>query len=91
MRDANDNLVTASSDQVTLTLNPAVPGVLSGQSQVNAQNGVATFSNLSVDKVGTYSLSAAASGMLSATSDTLQYRGGRPSGRCVHPAAYGHA
>ncbi len=79
VRDANDNLVTASSDQVTLTLNPAVPGVLSGQSQVNAQNGVATFSNLSVDKVGTYSLSAAASGMLSATSDTFNIGAGAPA------------
>ena len=56
IRDTNDNVVN-SSDVIKVTLNGA-PGSLSGVTQVNANGGTATFSGLSVNKVGTYSLTA---------------------------------
>ena len=56
IRDSNDNVVN-SSDAIKVTLNGG-PGILSGTAQVNASGGTATFSGLSVNKVGTYSLTA---------------------------------
>lgn len=42
---------------------------LNGTTAVRASNGSATFSNLSVDRAGTYTLRASASGAASVTSD----------------------
>jgi hypothetical protein len=41
---------------------------LSGTTTVRASDGIATFSNLSIDKAGTYTLRASASGAASVTS-----------------------
>src|SRR5207237_222260 len=73
VRDANGNLVTSSSASVTLAIgtNPS-SGTLSGTKTVAAVNGVATFSNLSIDKVGTgYTLTASASGLTGDTSSSF--------------------
>jgi len=69
-RDAEGNLVTSFTGNVTVALetNPA-GGTLSGTTTVAAVAGVATFSTLSIDRVGSgYALSATASGLSSTTS-----------------------
>jgi len=71
-RDAQGNTATAFAGTVTLGIgiNPA-GGTLSGTTSA-AVNGVATFSNLSIDKPGTgYTLTADASGLAQATSDAF--------------------
>jgi uncharacterized repeat protein (TIGR03806 family) len=70
VRDAAGNTVTSSSATVTLALG-ANPGgaTLSGTLAVAAVNGVATFSNLSLNNAGAgYTLVATSSGLTSATS-----------------------
>ena len=70
IQDANGNTVTSATQSVTLAIgtNPA-GGTLSGTATVSAVSGVATFSNLSIDKVGDdYTLTAAAAGLTGATS-----------------------
>jgi hypothetical protein len=69
VQDANGNTVTADSGPVTL----ALPGstALGGTPTVNAQNGVATFSNLTVESAGIYKLSATSPSLTSATSTTF--------------------
>ena len=70
MQDALGNTVTSSTASITVAIgaNPAA-GVLSGTLTVSAVAGVATFSNLSIDKTGTgYTLTAASGALTSATS-----------------------
>jgi hypothetical protein len=71
IRNASNQLVTAATNQVTLTIatNPD-NAALSGTISVPAVGGVATFSNLSLNKVGTggYTLNATASGFTPVTS-----------------------
>lgn len=70
IQDASGNTVTTSSSPVTIQLgsNPGT-ATLSGTLTVNAVNGVATFSNLVLDKPGTgYTLIASSSGLPSRTS-----------------------
>ncbi len=69
-RDANGNVAAGFSGAVTLTFaNTAGGGTLSGGGPVTAVNGVASFSSVSVDKVGTgYTLQASATGPTAATS-----------------------
>ena len=68
--DENGNKDANASDAVTVALlNNAAGGTLSGTATVNAVNGVATFSDLSLDKEGRgYTLVATASGFAQATS-----------------------
>ena len=71
--DANGNLVTTSSASVTVAIanNPAA-GTLGGTKTVNAASGVATFTTLSIDKVGTgYTLAATSASLASATSSAF--------------------
>jgi hypothetical protein len=73
VQDASGNVVQNSSAPVTMTIgtNPG-GGTLGGTTTVNAVNGVATFSTLSINKTGTgYTLSAASSGLSGATSSTF--------------------
>jgi len=73
VQDANGNTVTTSNAAVTVALgaNPG-SGVLNGTLTQNAVNGVATFSGLSVTKVGIgYTLTAAATGLTGTTSSTF--------------------
>ncbi len=67
--DAENNATAANAD-VTLAIgaNPG-GGILSGTTTVTAVNGTATFSDLSIDKIGSgYTLVASSPGLTSATS-----------------------
>jgi len=70
VHDAGGNLVPTATDSITLTINSnPSSGTLSGTLVVAAVSGEATFSNLSIDKVGTgYTLDATAGGLSTATS-----------------------
>ena len=65
--DASNNVVTESAATVSLTLAPVGP-TLGGTLTVSAVSGVATFSDLTVDQVGTYTLGATSGGLIGATS-----------------------
>jgi protein-disulfide isomerase-like protein with CxxC motif len=74
VRDSVGNLVTASADYVTVTLGGSGPAgaQLGGTTGVGAVGGVATFPTLTVDSAGTgYTLTAAAPGLASATSNAF--------------------
>ena len=73
VEDANGNVVTSSTASIAMAIgtNPG-SGTLSGTTPVSAVNGVATFSNLSINKTGTgYTLAASSSGLTGATSTTF--------------------
>ncbi len=73
VRDAFGNTVTGATNPVTLAIgtNPA-GGTLSGTTTVAAVNGVATFSNLGIDRAGTgYTLAASSGSLTGATSSTF--------------------
>ena len=73
VQDAGGNTVTTSIATVTIAIgtNPAA-GTLSGTVSVSASAGIATFSNLSINKAGTgYTLTTASTGLTSATSSTF--------------------
>jgi hypothetical protein len=68
--DGSGHLATHSTAAVTVAIsaNPG-SGTLSGTTTVNAIGGIASFANLSIDKVGTgYSLAASSTGITSTTS-----------------------
>ncbi len=68
--DANNNLVANSSAPITLAL-ASGPGTLAGTLTVNAVNGVATFSDLTLSADGTYVLRATSPLLTSADSNPL--------------------
>ena len=73
IQDAGSNTLLGSSASVTLAIgtNPG-GGTLSGTTTVAAVNGVATFSNLSINKAGTgYTLTATSGALTSATSSAF--------------------
>ncbi len=69
--DAANNPAPGASNAITLAIGTnAGSGTLSGTKTVNASGGVATFSDLSIDKVGTgYTLTASATGLTGVTSN----------------------
>jgi uncharacterized protein (TIGR03382 family) len=72
-KDAFGNVATSFASQVTVSLavNPS-GGVLTGTRSVNAAAGIATFSNLLLDKAGGgYALNASASGLGSVVSSSF--------------------
>ena len=71
VEDANGNVVTTDNSNVTLTIgtNPS-GGTLSGTLTVAAVNGVATFSDLSIDQAGTGYTLAASDGSLTGTTSS---------------------
>jgi hypothetical protein len=74
VEDSSGNVVTTATNPVTIAIaNNAGPGgVLSGTLTATPVNGVATFSNLSINKAGTgYTLMAGATGLTSATSSAF--------------------
>jgi hypothetical protein len=67
--DAKGNHATSSTDSITVALGTNTTGAtLAGTVTVAAVDGVATFANLSVDRIGTYTLTAAGTGLDGATS-----------------------
>lgn len=56
VEDANGNAVTTASGTVTLALTTPGGATLTGGGPVSVASGVATFAGLSIDKVGTYTL-----------------------------------
>ncbi len=82
VEDASNNVVTTDSRAISLSLN-LTTGSLTGTTTVNAQNGVATFTGVSVTTLGTYTLTArdnATSGALtSASSLSFTVSAGAPA------------
>ncbi len=79
--DTVGNPSTDSTASITLALGTnAGNGTLLGTRTVAAVNGVATFSDLSLEKAGTgYTLSASATGLTAATSSAFDVRASTPS------------
>src|SRR5439155_1171088 len=81
-QDAAGNTVPSFSGSVTVALGGTNPagGTLAGTTTVAAVSGVASFGNLSLDKVGTgYTLTAAAAGPTGATSNSFNVTVGAAS------------
>ena len=81
VEDANGNVVTSDTSSVTVAIgtNPG-SGTLGGTLTVAAVNGVATFSNLSIDKAGTgYTLTATDGTPDRRHSSSFNVTPGRPS------------
>ena len=91
VQDANGNLETTATNAITLAL-AANPGgsTLGGTLTVNAINGVATFSDLTLNQLGNgYTLSASAPGLTGATSTAFNIIAGR-AGTIGLPGATEH-
>ncbi|MGQ0508588.1 MAG: kelch repeat-containing protein [Myxococcaceae bacterium] len=80
IQDAQGNVVSSSAViSLSLASNP-VGAMLGGTVSLAAVNGVATFSNLSLDKSGTgFTLSAASAGLTASTSPPFSIAGGTAS------------
>ncbi len=93
VRDASGNTVTSSTASITLAITGGTGtagAVLSGTVTQAAVSGVATFSDLKLDKVGTgYTLTATATGLTSATSSGFAVTAGAPTqmGFTVEPTS----
>ena len=69
VQDASGNTVSSATNSITIALTTNTTGAtLSGTTTVNAVNGVATFSGLSLDKAGTYTFTATSPNLVSAVS-----------------------
>ena len=83
IQDASSNTVTTSSSVVSLTLANDPSGGsanLGGSLSVNAVNGVATFSNLSLDTINSgYTLQAVSGILTAATSSSFDITGAIPT------------
>ncbi len=77
IQDAFGNRVTSFDDEVSVALNNAGNAELSGLAAVDAIEGIATFSDLSVDLVGTYTLKATGA-QLETDSDAFNILPGEP-------------
>jgi hypothetical protein len=81
IQDAQGQRVSTATNAVTISLssNPAA-ATLGGTLTVNAVNGIATFSNLTLNRAGTgYALRATASGLTAATSSSFNVAAGGAS------------
>ncbi len=77
--DASGNTVPSFTGAISLALGNAGGATLSGNGPVNAVNGVATFANLTIDKVGTgYTLTATSGTLTQATSNAFNITAGPP-------------
>ena len=78
IEDTLGNVVTTANNSVSIAIgtNPS-SGTLNGTTPVTAAAGVATFSNLSINKVGTgYTLTASATGLTGSTSSAFNVTAG---------------
>jgi len=75
LQDGTNAVDTAATSAVTLTITGAPVGVVltctAPLNTVNAVAGVATFAGCSIDKLGSYTLTASASGLTNAVSTTV--------------------
>lgn len=83
--DAQGNVATSFNGLVTIAIGRnggglLTPGRLSGTKTVRAVNGVATFSDLSIDRSGEYTLRATSSGLTGVESQTFRIES---SGLCL--------
>ncbi len=74
--DAQGNVITTFTGVVTISIGRnggvLVPGRLSGATSVNAVDGIAIFSSVSIDQIGNgYTLVATAPGLSSAESQSF--------------------
>src|SRR5579872_1293376 len=91
VEDSSGNVVPSATNQITIAIgtNPAT-GTLSGTAQVNAVAGVATFTTLSINNVGTgYTLTASASGLTAATSNPFNVTAGCTTNCAISGAVSG--
>ncbi len=91
--DAGGNRVTSATTSVSLAIasNPG-SGSLTGTNPVTAATGIASFSNLSIDRAGTgYTLTATATGLTAATSTSFDVTIGSAAklAFAVHPSNTG--
>ena len=74
--DAQGNRATSFNGSVTIAIGRngggLLPGTLSGTRTVSAVNGVATFSDLRIDRAGDYTLRVTSSGLTGAESQTFR-------------------
>lgn len=79
--DSYNNLDTSFASQIQIAFGTnAGSGILSGTTSVIGTLGASSFSDLSVDKVGTgYTLTASATGLTSVTSSTFNITPGAPA------------
>src|SRR5262249_51965544 len=75
VEDANGNVVTTDTSEVSVALTAPNGAVLSGTTKVAVGNGKATFVDLSVDKPGVYTLTATDGSLTSAVSDFFTVAG----------------
>jgi hypothetical protein len=81
IQDGQGNTITAATNTVTLAISGNPGGsTLGGTAQVSAVAGVATFSNISLNKsANNYTLSAGATGLTGATSSAFNVSPGAPA------------
>ena len=79
IEDAFGNVVTTSGATVGVAFTTPGGATLSGTSSVAASGGVATFSTLSVNKTGSYTLTATSTGLLDATSSSFTISAATPT------------
>jgi hypothetical protein len=80
LQDAFGNTATTATNAVSIAIgsNPG-GGTLSGTTTVNAANGVAVFSGLSINKAGMgYTLTASSPGLVGTTSDPFNVAAALP-------------
>jgi hypothetical protein len=76
VQDAFGNTVASATDAVTLSLTVAGGATLGGTLTRNAASGIATFTGLTVNLAGPYTLSAIATGLTGATSAVFNVTSG---------------
>jgi alpha-tubulin suppressor-like RCC1 family protein len=80
IQDASGNTVTTATTSIVVAIGTNTGATLAGTTTVGAVNGVATFSDLSIDKSAMgYALTASATGLAGATSGGFNITAGAPA------------
>jgi ribosomal protein L18E len=88
IQDANSNLTHSTASVAIAIQNNPSSGTLSATTPVNAVDGVATFSDLSINKGGTgYTLQATSTGLTSATSSSFTINNPAPTFTSISPTS----
>lgn len=78
IRDAFGN-ATAATNAVTIALTTPAGATLGGTTTRNAVGGSVTFNDLSIDKIGSYTLTATSAGLTSQTTSAVVVAAGAPA------------